>query len=220
MNTSTEWQQYQEMRKTGVQIRTEIMGLFPMNYIEKCARELGLIHEGKIHIQDYLQLLLLEDFALFNYGPTGIIAIEKHHELRKSSFSPIEERYIEAMLKSRYSIFHVTNSVPNLGVNVRDMLYGDTLFIVDERFQQGNSEGMLLACRSLVFPNFSMIFGSMQTVSDNYLPLLPHQIHQIPNLKDRQTIKDFERNLLFTVLYDSLNMELNALDSKIDAQNQ
>jgi hypothetical protein len=212
MNTSTEWQQYRQMRETGMQLRTEIMGLLPMNYLEKCARDLGLMQDGKLQIQNYLQLLLLEDFALFNYGPTGIIAIQKYQHIRQANFTPVQAQYIEALLKSRLSVFHVTNSVPNLGVNVRDLLYGDTLFIVDERVQQGQCEGAVFSCRPLLFPGFSMILGSLHSLSDRFLELLPYHVELASKLKDRPSIRNFEQNLIFSILYDSLQSDLDIVE--------
>lgn len=212
MNTSTEWQQYREMRETGMQLRTEIMGLLPINYLQKCAREIGLMPEGKLQIQNYIQLLLLEDYALFNYGPTGVVAIEKFQQNRQSSLTPAQAQYMESLLKSRLSVFHITNSVPNLGVNVRDLLYGNTLFIVDERVQQGQYDGEIFACRPLVFPSFSMIFGSMHSISDRFLKLMPFHIQIVAQLKDRPSIRDFEQNLLFSILYDSLQSDVDIME--------
>jgi len=213
MNTSTEWQQYREMRETGNQLRAEMMGLLPMNFLEKCAHDLGFMREGKIQVQNYLQLFQLEDYALFNYGPTGIVALEKYQQIRQASFTPVQAQFMEALLKSRYSVFHVTNCVPNLGVNVRDLLYGDTLFIVDERFQQGQAEGALFGCRPLVFPQFAMMLGSMQTLSNQFIEQLPYHAQEVAKLQDRSLVKAFERQLLFSMLYDSLQSELDTFES-------
>jgi hypothetical protein len=72
---------------------------------------------------------------------------------------------LKAKRQARYSLFEIIGVEPNVGIELRDLLRNQTMFIVDVGFSQTGQRGAVLASRMMVADGIGMTTGAALPVS-------------------------------------------------------
>jgi hypothetical protein len=128
--------------------------------LKSCAKDLGMWQDGSLVLQSESEMTIFWDFAMHHYRQEGSNAFERYLAQAPPDMDPNERLFLEASVKSRYTIFQVDNLVPNLGANSSDLLNGDSFFMADQRLSQAGFPGLIMASRIIDLPGFSMSVGA------------------------------------------------------------
>ncbi|MCI0461510.1 MAG: SEC-C domain-containing protein, partial [Gemmataceae bacterium] len=106
------------------------------------------------------QIAVLMDYCIYEVRRRGRTAFEQY--LADSPPAPDSDEMVllKAMQQAHHSLFLVEAAERGVGVTVRDLLRGDTHFIMDVGFSQTAQPGLVLAFRITSPENFSMTTGA------------------------------------------------------------
>jgi hypothetical protein len=147
----------------------------PKSALEASARKLGLWRENTIVLSDQGEMYILLDFALHSYREQGLIMPERHLADQASNLTPEEKLFLEASIRSRFRVMIVENVVTNLGINVRDLLTKESMFLVDQAFSHRSPVGSGLAGRIVELPDFALTTGVAVPLPEALLPILVYK---------------------------------------------
>lgn len=130
------------------------------------ADRLGLLEDGEIVFESEAEMTIFEDFVLLGYARHGRTVARA--ALSKSWPPPGSDHrmVLEAMAQSRYGIVRITALREGVGVEARDLLSGEDLFIVDIGMSRTARPGMVLAGRLLRYPEMWAWSGAAVPLPD------------------------------------------------------
>jgi hypothetical protein len=190
MSEQDELAQFERLREARLQVHTALAELLPKLALETCAQRLGLWRNGAYALRNQTEMYILLDFALYSYRDHGISLQQQYLTQSGVNVTPEQKLYVEASMQSRFRLFTIDNVVPNLGVNVRDVLNRDTFFVKDQAFSHSFSMGTSLAGRIVEFPTFAITSGVAIPLPESALPLLLHKIERFFAKKPLQPLAE------------------------------
>jgi hypothetical protein len=135
--------------------------MVPMAAIKECARSLGVWEEGTLAFEEEDDVAVLMDFAIYDYRIRGgTNAVERLVKQAQWAPGSEEQRILDAMLRARFTLLRVSSLVPDVGVQVQDLLYEREFLLADVGLSMTATEGQHIACRVLEFPEFHMTTGA------------------------------------------------------------
>jgi hypothetical protein len=151
---------YRRLRQVRFHLNNTLVKSLDKGALEECGRRLGLLRRGTLVFDSEQELAVLMDYAIFDFRKGGRNAVQRY--LAASSLAPgsDERTLLEAMTEARYGLFQVVEVRRGLGVAVRDILRGDTGFLVDIGFGDSTREGFVLATRVIPQPGFFITSGA------------------------------------------------------------
>ncbi len=135
--------------------------MVPRAAIEDCARSLGLWEEGTLAFEEEDDVAVLMDFAIYDYRIRGgTNAVERLVKQAEWAPGSEEQRILDAMLRARFTVLRVLSLVPDVGVQMQDLLYEREFLLADVGLSTTATEGQHIAARVLEFPEFQMTTGA------------------------------------------------------------
>ena len=153
---------YRRLRAVQRGLHNELMKLLPKNALKECGMVLGIYKNDTLVFSSESETDVLMDYCIYDYRWDGRNVIERYINQTPIEDGSDEQILLNAMLEARYSLFVVDDVVRGRGVQTRDLLRGDSGFIVDVALSETAVKGFILACRiiSLGDGGFSMTTGA------------------------------------------------------------
>lgn len=154
---------YDVYREALAQIYHELSDRFSRRRFDLVCRTLqlgGLL--GVIAASERLRAAIYE-YALFADRHEGRTILEQWvDDVRPGNAAATEsakERLVEALTRSRFSVFDVEGIEPGLGLHIRDVLSGQLTFVVDRLTSVNWTPGQQFGARLLSLPEFAIFVG-------------------------------------------------------------
>jgi hypothetical protein len=125
--------------------------------MQDCARALGFWGNGIMIFDEEDDVSLLADFAIHEHKE-GRAAIEKR--MTSAEVSHDERVVLTAMLNSRFTLFGVTEIVPDVGARALDLLSEEPFLLADVNLSETGSRGIIMAAHLLPCETFVMTSGA------------------------------------------------------------
>ena len=170
---------YRRLRAIQKDLNRTLPDKLPKHAIQECGTTLGIYKDDTLVFGSESEMSVLMDYCLYDYRWDGHNVIERYVSQTPIEAGSDKRILLEAMLKPRYSLFVVDDVVRGLGVQTRDLLRGDSGFIVDVALSETAVKGFLLACR-IISPGdgrFSMTTGAGLPADR---PIMERIIQEIP----------------------------------------
>jgi hypothetical protein len=165
------------------------------------AERLGLLSPGPgrhgedvLLLEDEYEISVLMDYCLYHgrHGQDGRTVIDQALADAPPAAGTDELLLLQAMRAARFSVFAVEEAVPAIGVQLRDLLRDEPLFLVDIGFSQSADPGLVLAGNVISLPRLSMTTGAMLPVDRTILEVL---LQHLPRRFTTATVGQFRQLL-------------------------
>ncbi len=177
---------YRRLREVSRALHNRLIKQLPKAVLTASAERLGLLSpapgrhgEDALLLEDEYEISVLMDYCLYHGRRDGRTVIDQALAETPPSEGSDELLLLQAMLEARFSVFAVEAATPGVGVQVRDLLRDEPLFLVDIGFSQTASPGLVLAGNVISLPALSMTTGAMLPVDrmilDDLLQQLPER---------------------------------------------
>lgn len=152
---------YKQLRKAGIALNTVIAKQLPKVAVPECGKKLGLFKAGTLIFNNDDEVGVLFDYCFHHHRRAGKTVIERYLEQSPPHEESDEMVLLQAMLKSRFSLFRIEEIHPHAGAALRDLLTDETLNLVDVALSETGSPGIVLAGRILPVEDFNMSSGAL-----------------------------------------------------------
>jgi hypothetical protein len=125
--------------------------------MQDCARALGFWSNGVMVFDEEDGVQLLADFAIHEHKD-GRAAIER--QMAGAETSEDERLVLAAMLRSRFTLFGVTDIVPDVGARALDLLTDEPFLLADVNLSETGRPGITMAAHLMPFETFVMTSGA------------------------------------------------------------
>ena len=177
---------YHRLREVGRSLHNRLIKQIPKPVLTSSAERLGLLSPGPsrhgeevLLLEDEYEISVLMDYCLYHgrQGRDGRTVIEQAIAEAPPAAGSDEQLVLMAMQSVRFSAFAVEAAASGVGVQVRDLLRDELLFLVDIGFSQTAAPGLVLAGNVISLPGLSMTTGAMlpvdRTILEDLLQRLP-----------------------------------------------
>jgi hypothetical protein len=161
---------YDAFRKVSTDLQTKLASQALAGDALDIARRLGVLgtEEEKVTI-DLDDLTPALDLALYEPGPDGTNAIQRHLAAEAGTMTPLERQVAEAMAAARFGVYSVSDWHPVTGLWLQEVGGGDRIWLVDRSLEAGAVPGLQLALRVFRPEAFFMSTGLAVRVDDQDL---------------------------------------------------
>jgi hypothetical protein len=190
--------EYHRLREVSRSLHNRLIKQIPKPVLTSSAERLGLLGPGPgrhgeevLLLEDEYEISVLMDYCLYHgrQGGADRTVIDQAIAEAPPAGSD-EELLLQAMQDARFSVFAVEEAVPGLGVQVRDLLRDEPLFLVDIGFSQTADPGMVLAGNVISLPGLSMTTGAMLPVDRSIVEDL---VERLPSRFATATVGQFRQ---------------------------
>ena len=147
------------MREVRFRLNNLLVKTIPKKTLEECGRILGFFRKGTLFFDSEDETAVLMDYCLYYPQPGGRTLITKYLEGSPPPGSD-EMAALQEMTHAYYSLLQVLGVERGVGVSVRDLLRGETGFIVDVGFGNTARRHMMVATRIIPTEDFLMTGGA------------------------------------------------------------
>jgi hypothetical protein len=148
------------MREVRLRLNNLIVKTIPKRTLEECGRLLGFLQKGMMFFETEEETSVLMDYCIFYPGSDGRNLVAKYLEKMPPPSDSDEMVALQEMTHAHYSLFQVNDVERGVGVSVKDLLRGETGFIVDVGFGNTAQRHMIIATRIIPLEGFLMTGGA------------------------------------------------------------
>ena len=153
-------ERYRRMREVRLRLNNLLVRTIPKRTLEECGRILGFFRKGMLLFETEDETSVLMDYCIFYPGSDGRNLVAKYLEKTPPPTDSDEMVALQEMAHAYYSLFQVIDVERGVGVSVRDLLRGETGFIVDVGFGNTAQRHMIVATRIIPVEGFLMTGGA------------------------------------------------------------
>jgi hypothetical protein len=151
---------YKKVRDVRFHLSSTLVRTLSKEVLDQAGRALGMLRQGTFVFDSEDQTAVLMDYAIYNVRSGGRNAVERYIDKSPPPPSSDQSVVLQAMLKAYYSLLEVVDVEHGVGVSVRDILRGNTDFLVDVGFGSTAHKGMLMATRVIRHEGFVTTGGA------------------------------------------------------------
>jgi SEC-C motif len=156
---------YKHLRQVGLPLNNQFVKLLSREDIHEGARRLGILRKNTIVLDTEDQSSVLMDFCIHDVRRDGMTALDRYLAVSPPPADSDEMLLLKAKQQAWYSLFTVVGVERGVGVEFRDMLSNESMFILDVGLSQTGHRGSLLASRMMVAEGIGMTTGAGLPVS-------------------------------------------------------
>ncbi len=159
--------EYRRNREVGGDVFYKIAECVPGGPL-KAGKKLGLAVGKTVVFENENELTILMDYAIYNERSGPYNAIERFLNLNKDIESE-HEKFFDAIRKSFYSVFEVVRRASGFGLELRDLLTGASISVVDVNLSNSPLLPNILCGRVIPFiTDFYCTSGTFLPVTHNW----------------------------------------------------
>ncbi len=160
---------YRRLRKINRNHGNEILGRVPKKTLLGWGKRLGLVWR-KAFIADRIEEITLAfDLAVYSARPGKTPPIELYRRTAGFPAGGDEAIMLDAMSRSRFSLFVVKRRHAAAGLVLEDLFQGREIWLMDDGFEKTAPEGLAIASRVIEPDAFHMTTGAIVPMSQGAL---------------------------------------------------
>jgi hypothetical protein len=144
-------------------LEQEVYVRLPEAAFEECRRRLWRGASHLSPLDECLEVDLVGEYCVYDFRWDGRNVIERY-----AAESPPSDRdaaaVLQAMLRPRYSLFEVEQTIGDVGLHLRDIFRKDAIFVIDPLVSMNAGTRGILAGRLLTVGDISMLTGATLSV--------------------------------------------------------
>ena len=183
-------ERYRHLRAMSRELHNGLLDSVPRDVFAECSEKLGFLIDDTLVFESEDESAVLMDYCLYDGWSGDHNAITRFLAQQPYPSDSDEMLLLKAMSRARYSLYQVESVVEGLGVNVLDLLRGDSFLVIDEALSRTAAEGIIMAARIITLPDFSMSTGATLPIDAETLAAIRDLLESGP-LKDGQV--DYRR---------------------------
>jgi hypothetical protein len=151
---------YKRRRNTSREMNHVLVTRLSRDVLDEGGKKLGILKGNKLILDTEDEIAVLMDFCIHDVRRNGRTAVESL--ARESPYAPGSEEmaYLNALLQARFSLLLIERVEPERGVEVRDLRWGGTKFIMDIGLSMSGSTQLLLGARIIPFESVFVTTGA------------------------------------------------------------
>lgn len=151
---------YKRRRTASMTVNNALVGRLSKDVLDEGGKKLGILQGKKLILDSEDGLAVLMDFCIHDVRREGHTAVELF--ALEAPYAPeSEERaYLNTLQRAQFSVFVIERAERGCGVEVRDLRWGGTKFILDIGLGTTGSPDLLLAARILSFESAYVTSGA------------------------------------------------------------
>jgi len=157
---------YKHLRKVGLELNAQLVKTLSRSVLDEGGRKLGILEQNVLTLDSEDEIAVLMDYCIHNVRRHGVTAIEQY----LAEFPPAPESdelvLLQALRQARYSLFTVEETEPGVGIQARDLLRDEPLFLVDVGLSRTASVGIVFAARVMAPEGIGMTTGTALPIGE------------------------------------------------------
>lgn len=182
--------QYRRAREISKRHHANLLDALPKTAIFQHARRLGMYEGRTLVLDDWDDLTLAVDLAIYTAPPGRSRVIDRHAASAGPMQGPEEATVLEAMRQARFAIFLIRERHPSAGVIVTDLFRKTDLWLMDEGLEMSMPDGEALATRYYTVGPFAMTAGVCLPVGRDALEWAIESTPQLMRKPPAEAIQD------------------------------
>lgn len=158
---------YRHLRTILCQHQNAAVKTISRTTLHKCAKTFGMLDGNNLMLDSDSELTILMDFCIYSHRQKGKSLTGKYLAKLAPTEAGDEAVVREAMARPRYSMYRIEKSIPGSGLHVRDLVRGDSLFLVDKMLSKTLKSGRVLGGRLIPTPSYWITTGACFPLSED-----------------------------------------------------
>lgn len=151
---------YKNWRELGSGLANKIIKEVPHEVVLDAAGELRMLSKNRTIVFEYeSESAYLMDRVVFDMEWDGKRGIEHYSAKHKDTLSVREQRILEAMIDSNYSLFMAEEIKKGVGADIVDVFAQGKIFLCDVNMSNTIPDGCLMSCRIVSIDNLHFTSG-------------------------------------------------------------
>ncbi len=151
---------YKQLRQVAYDLHNRLVKELPRDILDEGGNKLGMMHGNVITLDSPDLIAVLADYCLYDVRRKGLTTIERYLAESPPPAGSDEWVVLQAMQQARYSIVAVEGRETGVGVQARDLLRNESVFLFDVGFSQTATRGLVLATRIMAADGLSQTTGA------------------------------------------------------------
>jgi len=152
---------YKHLRQVALELNTRLVHTLSKSILNEGGKKLGILTKKDVLTLDAEdELSVLMDYCIYDIRRKGKNAIERFVEKSPPPADSDEMVLLQAMRQARFGLVAVEAIERDVGVQVRELLRDEVLFVVDVGFSRSAPVGMILAARIMAPESITMTTGA------------------------------------------------------------
>jgi hypothetical protein len=151
---------YQELRRAGFPLNSRLVQTLSKRDLLDGARRLGLLRAGAIELETEDESAVLMDYCLHDIRRRGKNAIDRFLAQSPPPAGSDERILLEAKRRSWFTLIQVEAAEARTGVQARDLLRDESVFVTDVGFSRSGQLGQVMATRLMDADGIVMTTGA------------------------------------------------------------
>lgn len=202
---------YRRLREINVAQQSGALDHISADSILEFGRRLGVVHGRTLVCDSSSEMTLLFDLAVHTGKAGRSRGIERYARSVAPTLTGDKAMMLRAAQAARFRVWRVERPHETLGLEVTDMIAGDTLWLIDEGMEASCRAGMVFAGRLMSVEDFVMTCGVSVPVSRT---LLAAAERNVPNL-DTASGEDFLNDPRFAIGIYRSAIETGTMESML-----
>jgi hypothetical protein len=163
----TEWdvERYRRFRGMSTELNSRMVKTIPKHVYDEVGDAIGVRHNGALLFDTEDVPGVLMDCCLHDWFENGENLVQRYAEAHPGKPGTDECFLLSAYTQAKYRVLLTEYSVPDAGVDCRDILNNEDLFLMDLALSRSlgsgaAARGMALATRTLPLGDYSMTTGA------------------------------------------------------------
>ena len=151
---------YRDLRELSRKHGNAIIARLPKRTVRYWGKRIGLAGRKAFVASSIEEITLAIDLALYSARPGRISPVERYGKTLRVATGSEDDPTLDAMCRSRFSLFLVKRRHLAAGLILEDMLRQEEIWLMDEGFEQTIPDGAVLASRLTRPDAFHMTTGA------------------------------------------------------------
>jgi hypothetical protein len=143
-----------------MRMNSGLLKAVPKQAINEIGEALGFLKDGVLVFQSEDMTSVMSDCCLYDWYEDGKNVVQRYAETHSAQPGTDEHYLLNAFLHARYRGLLVRSVVPGAGIDCRDTLNNEDVFVMDVAFSRTAEEGAGLAARTIPLGEYWMTTGA------------------------------------------------------------
>lgn len=151
---------YKHFREVGLALNNKLVKSLSKEDLNEGGKKLGILRQGVLVFDTENETSVLMDYCLQDVRRGGLNAVERYLEKSPPLEGSDELHILKAKRQSWYSVFAVESTERGVGINVRDLLRDESIFLFDVGFSQSAVADVILGTRVMTLEGMNLSTGA------------------------------------------------------------
>ncbi|HXB74506.1 MAG TPA: hypothetical protein VNY05_40095 [Candidatus Acidoferrales bacterium] len=158
--TQEDVDRYLRLRVAGMRMNSKLLKAVPKQAYHEIGEALGFLKDGVLVFQSEDMTGVLSECCLYDWYEDGKNVVQRYAETHPAQPGTEEHYMLDAYLHARYRVLQVQSLVPGAGIDCRDTLNNEDLFVMDVAFSRSAEQGYALATRTIPLGEYWITTGA------------------------------------------------------------